>query len=111
MRILRCHVDKRICGNARATIGEPLEQVGIPEWAHANRRALVVDLAVKRRDLELADVLGNRAHLAITEKDRGITVDHRNLGVVHLLNVGGEIMVDGIEHRCIFRRVAREKRQ
>ena len=111
MRILRRHVDKRICGNACAAVGEPLEQVGVAERAHADRSALVVNLAVKRRDLELADVLGNRAHLAITEKNRGITVDHRNLRVVHLLNVGGEIMVDGIEHRGVFRRVAREKRQ
>ena len=109
MRILRRHVDKRIRGNARAAVGEPLEQVGIAERAHSDRRALVVDLAVKRRDLELADVLGNRAHLAIAEKNRGVTVNHRDLGVVHLLDVGGEIVVDGVEHRRVFRRVAREK--
>ena len=111
MRILRRHVDKRVRGNARAAVGEPLEQVGVAERAHSDRRALVVDLAVKRRDLELADVLGDRTHLAIAEKNRGVTVDHRDLGVVHLLDVGGEIVVDGVEHRCVFRRVAREKRQ
>ena len=52
--ILRSHVDNDICGNALLAILQPLEQVGVAKRAHAHRGVLVVDLAVQRRDLELA---------------------------------------------------------
>ena len=68
--ILGRHVDKRVGGNALSTVCKPLEQVGIAERAHANRPFLVVDLAVEVADLELADVIGDGAHLAIAQQNR-----------------------------------------
>ena len=108
LRILRRHVDERVSGDARLAIREPLEQVGVAKRAHAHRRALVVDLAVKRRDLELADVLGNRAHLAVSEQNGGIAVDDGNLRVVHFLDVRCEIVVDRVKNGRVLRGVARE---
>ena len=70
LRILRGHIHQRVRRDAIGAVRQPLEQVGIAQRAHTHGRALVVDLAIRARDLELADVLGDVAHGAITQQRR-----------------------------------------
>ena len=81
--VLGGHVDQRVRRDASSfAVGEPLEQVGVAQRAYAHGRTLVVDLAVQRRYLELADVLRDGAHLAVADLDGRLAVDDRNLVVV-----------------------------
>ena len=111
LRILRGHVHQRVRRDALGAVRQPLEQVGIAQRAHAHGRALVVDLAIRARDLELADILGDVAHGAITQQRRGIAVDDGDLGVVDLLDVLCEVSVLRFKHAGILGRVAGEHRQ
>ena len=106
LRLLRHHVDEHVGGDAAVAVGEPLEEVGVDERAHAHRTTLVVDHAVGVRDLELAHVLGDGAHGAIPEQNRGVAVDDGDLRVVDLLDVLGEDAVGGLEDRGVALGVA-----
>ena len=108
LRILRRHVHQRVGGDAGLAVREPLEQVRIPQRAHAHRRALVVDLAVQRRYLELAHVLGDGAHLAVAQQHGRIAVDNGDLRVVHLLDVLREVVLRRLQHRGVLLGVAGE---
>ena len=111
LRILRGHVHQRVCRDALGAIRQPLEQIGIAQRAHAHGRALVVDLAIRARDLELADVLGDVAHGAITQQRRRIAVDDGDLGIVDLLDILREVGVLRFQHASVLGSVAGEHRQ
>ena len=108
--VLGGHVHERVGRDAALAVGEPLEQVGVAQGAHANRRALVVDLRVQVRHLELADVLGDGAHLAVAQQNGGIAVDDGNLRIVHFLDVLGKLQRVGLQHVGILLGIAREDR-
>ncbi len=109
--ILRRHVDERVGRDALLAVCEPFEQVGVAQGAHTHGIALVVDLTVERRNFELAYVLGNRTHGAVTQKHRRITVDDGYLGVVDLLDILGELVVSGLEDARVLLGVTWEERK
>ncbi len=106
--VLGGHVHQSVGRNAAVAVGEPLEQVGVTQGAHAHRRALVVDLGVQVRHLELAHVLGDGAHLAVTQQNGRVAVDDGNLAVVHFLDVLGELQRVGLQHVGILLGIAGE---
>ncbi len=106
--ILRGHVHERIRRDAGFAIGEPFEQVGVSKRTHANRSSLVVDLAIERRDLELADVFRDRTHLAVADEDGGIAIDNRDLVVVDLLDILREIKRIGLQDVGVLLRISRD---
>ena len=106
--ILGGHVHQGVGRDARLAVGEPLEQIGVAQRAHAHRSALVVDLGIQIRHLELAHILRDGAHLAIAQQDGRVAIDNGNLVVVHFLDVLGELQRIGLQHVGILLGVARE---
>ena len=111
LRILRGHIHQRVRRDALGSVRQPLEQVSVAKRAHAHGRALVVDLAIRARDLELADVLGDVAHGAIAQQRRRIAVDDGDLGIVDLLDILREVSILRIQHASVLGSVAGEHRQ
>ena len=109
--ILRSHVDNDICGNALLAVLQPLEQVGVAKRAHAHRVVLVVDLAIGRRNFELAYQVGHAAHGSIAQKHGRIAVDNGDFVVVDLLNVLRELVVGRNQNVGVLLSIAREERQ
>ena len=72
---------------------------------------LVVDLAISRRDFELAYQVGHAAHGSVAQKHGRIAVDNGDFVVVDLLNVLRELVVGRNQNVGVLLSIAREKRQ
>ena len=92
------HVDDEVGGKTGGAVVEPLDDVAVAQRGDAHGAAVVVDLGVVLRDLELGDHVGKLAKLAVAELLGAVLIEHGNAVVGDLGDLGGEVAgLDGEE--------------
>ena len=84
--VLRDHVDDKVGGQPLRAVVEPLDDVAVAQRRDAHGTAVVVDLRVVFRDLELRDHVGQLAELAVAELFGAVAVEHRDAVIRDLFN-------------------------
>ena len=84
--VLRDHVDDEVGGQPLRTVVEPLDDVAVAQRRDAHGAAVVVDLRVVFRDLELRDHVCQFAELAVAELFGAVAVEHRDAVIRDLFN-------------------------
>ena len=91
--LLGDHVHQHIGGQAVASVGEPLDEVGVVNGCHPDGPALVVDLGGVVGVLELAHHVAEGAHLAVPQVLGGGPVQGGDLVEGDLGDVLGKVAV------------------
>ena len=91
VHVLGDHVDDEIGGQAVGAVVQPLDPVAVAQGRHPHRAALVVDLGIVPGHLELGHHVRQLAQLAVAQLLSGVPVQHGDLVIADLLDVGGEV--------------------
>ena len=93
LHVLRHHVDEQVGRQTLAAVVQPLDDVAVPKGRHPDGAALIVDLGVVVRHLELGHHVRQLTQLAVAQLHGRLRVQHGDLVVADLLHLGGEVAV------------------
>ena len=91
LRLLGHHVDDDIGRQAVGAVGEPFDQVAVPQGSHPHRPSLIIELGIGRQDLELGYHVAELAQFPAAQAGGGVGVQHGDLVIADLLHLGGEV--------------------
>ena len=93
LHVLGDHVNDEVGRQTLGAVIQPLDNVAVPQGGHPDGAALIVDLGVVLRHLELGHHIRQLAQLAVAQLHGGLCVQHGDLVVADLLHLRGEVAV------------------
>ena len=76
LHVLGDHVDDEVGGQTLGAVVQPLDNVAVPQGRHPDGAALIVDLGVVVRHLELGHHIRQLAQLPAAQPGSGVAVQH-----------------------------------